>query len=56
MDDQINILFGGANNPEKVIDLINDLSEAFKDTGVSSVNKIDEEIQEVIDDNFWDMI
>ena len=56
MNDEIKILTGGANRIEKVIDIANDLNEAFKDTGISSVNEIDEEIQGVINDHFWEMI
>ena len=56
MSDETKILTGGANIDEKTIVLINDLNEAFKDTGISSVNEIDTEIQDVINDHFWDMI
>lgn len=56
MNDEIKILTVGANRIEKVIDIANDLNEAFKDTGISSVNEIDEEIQGVINDHFWEMI
>ena len=56
MTDEIKILTGGANINGNVIDLANDLNEAFKDTGISSVNEIDKEIQVVINDNFWEMI